>query len=86
MYTIQRWEGGGPVAHLSSKTPTVLLLTPEGEFDSFGYEAENKYLQLVEDEKQEGWRYFKHFKMQLYKNLVGLIQITVMDVIWTCVN
>ncbi|KAK3097741.1 hypothetical protein FSP39_012697 [Pinctada imbricata] len=68
MYTIQRWEGGGPIANLSFKTPTVLLLTPEGKFDSFGYAAENKYLSLVENETQKGWRYFKHFKMQLYKN------------------
>lgn len=58
-------SGGGP-ALVSEKTPTILLLDPAQNFHSFGYDAEDKYSKLAEEEQHEGWYYFKHFKMALY--------------------
>ncbi|CAG2229172.1 Heat shock 70 kDa protein 12B,Heat shock 70 kDa protein 12A [Mytilus edulis] len=49
----------------TEKTPTVALFTPEDKFHSFGYEAENKYAELVDEEQSTGWKYFKRFKMAL---------------------
>ncbi|VDI82380.1 Hypothetical predicted protein, partial [Mytilus galloprovincialis] len=50
----------------SYKTPTVLLLTPEGRFHSFGAKAENNYVTLAQKEEANSWYYFNRFKMQLY--------------------
>ncbi|XP_062585855.1 uncharacterized protein LOC134247521, partial [Saccostrea cucullata] len=38
------WIGGSLV---SSKTSTCILFNPDGKFDSFGFEAEDKYSELV---------------------------------------
>ncbi|VDI82383.1 Hypothetical predicted protein [Mytilus galloprovincialis] len=52
----------------SFKTPTVLLLTPEGKFHSFGATAESHYVTLARKEEANEWYYFNRFKMELYKN------------------
>ena len=57
--------------HLSLKTPTCLLLDDKEELVSFGYEAENKYSDIVIDRKQNEYLFFQRFKMQLYKNKVS---------------
>ena len=57
--------GGGP-ALVSEKTPTCLLLTPEKDFHAFGYDAEDKYCELSQENQHIGWYYFKNFKMTLY--------------------
>lgn len=57
---------------MSLKTSTCLLLNPQGQFDSFGFEAENKYASKAEDEEHHGWRLFRRFKMLLYENKVIL--------------
>ena len=51
------------------KTPTSLLLRPDGQFDSFGYEAEEKYANFLYGEDRE-YLYFQHFKMTLHKSEV----------------
>lgn len=56
---------------MSLKTPTVLLLDPDRKFHSFGFEAEQKYSELLDDEESEGWTLFRRFKMSLYDNPVG---------------
>lgn len=53
--------------HVSNKTSTCILFDPKGEFHSFGFEAEEKFYNLAEDNKHADWYYFKSFKMQLYK-------------------
>ena len=58
------------VGLVSWKTPTTVLLNPEQTFDSFGYEAENNYIDLVNEEMEEGWYYFKRFKMLLHNKQV----------------
>ncbi|XP_044540769.1 heat shock 70 kDa protein 12B-like [Gracilinanus agilis] len=60
----RKWEGGDPgVAH--QKTPTSLLLTPEGTFHSFGYTARDYYHDLDPEEARD-WLYFEKFKMKIH--------------------
>ena len=68
--TNQAWNAGSH-RHLSLKTSTCLLLDEKEELVSFGYEAENKYSDIVIDCKQNEYFFFQHFKMQLHKNKVN---------------
>ncbi|XP_076084466.1 heat shock 70 kDa protein 12A-like [Mytilus galloprovincialis] len=67
IYANQAWNAGGRQL-LSLKTPTCILLNPDKQFDSFGYEAENKYADLVMEEEHEDYYYFHRFKMSLHNN------------------
>ena len=53
------------------KTPTSILFTPWKSFQSFGYEAEEKYAALSQDGEHKDWYFFKRFKLTLYNNKVG---------------
>ncbi|KAK3600523.1 hypothetical protein CHS0354_028723 [Potamilus streckersoni] len=55
-------------AGMSLKTPTCILFSPDQQFHSFGYEAEEKYSDLLMDEEHEAWYYFQKFKMMLYNS------------------
>jgi hypothetical protein len=66
----QAWNAGSH-RHISLKTPTCLLLDDKEELVSFGYEAENKYSDIVFEGKQNEYLFFQRFKMQLYKNKVN---------------
>ena len=68
-----KWENGDPGV-INQKTPTTLLLTPKGEFNSFGFTARNNYQDLSPEEATE-WMLFDHFKMSLYKANVGAYYI-----------
>ncbi|KAL3878480.1 hypothetical protein ACJMK2_030825 [Sinanodonta woodiana] len=48
------------------KTPSVIMLDSDWEPDAFGYEAEQKYVNLLNKEDADGYYYFEKFKMQLY--------------------
>ncbi|XP_062839620.1 heat shock 70 kDa protein 12B [Anolis carolinensis] len=64
IHMMRKWEGGDPgVAH--QKTPTCLLLTPEGAFHSFGYTARDSFHDLDPEEARE-WLYFEKFKMKIH--------------------
>jgi hypothetical protein len=52
------------------KAPTTVLFTPEKVFHSFGYDAEDKYMELAEEEEHKEWFYFRRFKMLLHENKV----------------
>jgi len=52
------------------QTSSCILFNPEGELDSFGFDAEDKYAELTLDDNHEDWFYFKYFKMLLYENEV----------------
>ncbi|CAG2200983.1 unnamed protein product [Mytilus edulis] len=67
IYANQAWNAGGKQL-LSLKTPTCILLDSNKQFDSFGYDAENKYADLVMDEEHEDYYYFHRFKMSLHNN------------------
>ena len=55
---------------VSWKTPTTLLLGPEEEFVAFGYDAEEEYNDLIENDEHRQYHYFRRFKMMLYNKQV----------------
>ncbi|KAL9960020.1 hypothetical protein ACROYT_G033410 [Oculina patagonica] len=52
----------------TSKTPTCLLLNSDLSFDSFGYEAVEKYAGLQDDCNEGEYLFFQHFKMALHND------------------
>lgn len=62
------WASGGRGMQ-SWKTPTTVLLKSDQSFDSFGYDAEDKYCELAENDEHHDWYYFKRFKMLLHNKL-----------------
>lgn len=54
----------------NQKTPTSLLLTPEGIFHSFGYTARDYYHDLDPEEARD-WLYFEKFKMKIHSTSVS---------------
>ena len=71
IFANQAWVSGQK-SLLSLKTPTCLLLDKHQQFKSFGYEAENKYTDVMMDEETEDYYYFYRFKMNLHENEVTL--------------
>ncbi|XP_060066317.1 heat shock 70 kDa protein 12A-like [Ylistrum balloti] len=68
IYTNQQWTD--PETNLTTfKTPTSILFDNNRKFKSFGFAAESDYKDLIEDEEQEGWRFFRRFKMSLYREM-----------------
>jgi len=68
VHMMRRWEGGDPGV-TNQKTPTTLLLKPDGTFHSFGFGARDFYHDLdVNDAKK--WLYFDKFKMTLHASEV----------------
>lgn len=65
----QAWNSGGK-QFMSLKTPTCILLDAKKDFVSFGYDAENKYADILMDEEQDKFYYFHRFKMNLHNNKV----------------
>ena len=55
---------------MSLKTSTCILFDKDGKFYSFGFEAEDKYVDLALDGEENNWYYFRHFKMALYDKMV----------------
>ena len=68
IYANQIWNSGGKQI-MSQKTPTCILLNKDKEFESFGFDAENQYADIVID----GYYFFDRFKMILYTREVCLI-------------
>lgn len=51
------------------KAPTCILFNKDKVFDSFGYEAEDKYSKLAEEEEHQEWYFFRRFKMSLFNKV-----------------
>lgn len=68
VHMMRKWEGGDP-GITNQKTPTTLLLKPNGDFHSFGFSARDNYHDLDENEAKR-WFYFEKFKMALHSNQV----------------
>ncbi len=68
IHMMRKWEGGDPGVS-NQKTPTTLLLKPNGEFHSFGFGARDCYHDLEELEARK-WYYFEKFKMSLHSSQV----------------
>ncbi|XP_021913775.1 heat shock 70 kDa protein 12A-like isoform X2 [Zootermopsis nevadensis] len=66
IHMMRKWEGGDPGLN-NQKTPTTLLLTPNGEFHSFGFTARDFFHDLDIQEAKK-WLYFDKFKMALHHN------------------
>ena len=62
-------EWGSDQGYSTMKTPTCLLLNPDQSFNSFGYEAKDKFADLEEEEARQ-YFYFDCFKMILHNNEV----------------
>lgn len=62
---MNKWEGG---TLMSEKAPTCVLFDKDGDFESFGFEAEERYMDLTMDEDEDinSWYYFQRFKMALH--------------------
>lgn len=60
---------------LTNKTPTCVLLNPRGHFDSFGFEAEDKFTDLVDDQEDTGWMFFQSYPLTLYNSEVHIIVV-----------
>ena len=54
----------------SFQAPSILLLRQDKGFHTFGYEAERKYISLLDNKQQDMWYYFKRFKSDV-KNKVN---------------
>ena len=63
------------------KTSTSLLLCPDCQFDSFGFEADEKYANFFCGEDQE-YMYFKRFKMVLHKSEVISLNFKIMKIFY----
>lgn len=63
----------------SYRTPTCVLVNPSGEFDSVGYKAEDKYIALANQGQDDGWRFFRYFKLVLYTNEVMLNPLSLLS-------
>ena len=75
---MKHWNSGSGTL-VTEKTPTVVLIKPDGKtFEAFGYEAENRFKELVENGEQEGFYYFKRFKMTLNKNMDEVLLFTLL--------
>ena len=77
--TANQWNVGSR-SSVSLKTPTCILFSPDKKYDSFGYEAEDKYANLALDDHHHDWYYFRRFKMSLYENRVSIFVIDVVTV------
>ncbi|KAK3588036.1 hypothetical protein CHS0354_012082 [Potamilus streckersoni] len=66
IYANTTWNPGGGEGLVTDKTPTSILFKPDGDFHSFGYDAENKYVELAEEDEHKNWHYFSRFKMKLH--------------------
>ncbi|KAK3714630.1 hypothetical protein QZH41_012080 [Actinostola sp. cb2023] len=75
IHMMRRWEGGDPGV-TNQKTPTTLLLKPDGSFHSYGFGARDFYHDLEPDEARK-WLFFEKFKMALHtkKDLNKAIEI-----------
>lgn len=62
---------GGDPGILNQKTPTSVLLTPEGDFHSFGFAARDHFHDL-DVEQAKKWLYFDKFKMTLHNSEVRI--------------
>ena len=64
----------------SLKMPTSLLLNPDQTRNSFGFEAEDMYAELVAENKYSDYYFFQRFKMELHSKVMYLREFNQMIV------
>lgn len=77
---IKSWnEEAGSSCLPSEKAPSCVLLRANGEFKSFGYKAEKEYNEISSEGQMEEWHFFKHFKMILHNEEVGIGHLIIFE-------
>lgn len=66
IYSNENWQSGDGL--ITAKAPTAILFDEDGTLDSFGYDAERTYSELLEGGDAEGYSYFSRFKMKLFQD------------------
>ena len=66
----------------TSKTPTCLLLNSDLSFDSFGYEAVEKYAGHQDECNEGGYLFFQHFKMALHNDAVVFLTLLMTNILF----
>jgi hypothetical protein len=66
----KNWSAGVNTPGTSLKTSTTIMLNPDKTFHSFGYEAENNYVELAQEDGHHDYYYFRRFKMLLFDKMV----------------
>ena len=67
------WTSGSST--MSLKTSSTVLFRPDKRFESFGFDAEDRYSDLALDNEHKSWFYFRRFKMMLYNSKVSLMGV-----------
>lgn len=62
VFTSQDWSN----EVVSIKCPTCTLFDEYKKLKSFGYDAEDDYIDIVMEKRQNEYYFFKNFKMTLY--------------------
>ncbi|XP_061183641.1 heat shock 70 kDa protein 12A-like [Saccostrea echinata] len=68
----------GTAGLVSLKTPTTVLLDGDGELVAFGYEAEDRYSELADEQEHADYYYFRRFKMTLFNSSSRLTRDTML--------
>lgn len=68
-----KWKTNSSELLESLKTPTSLLFKSNGIAEAFGYEAEQKFKALVEENKHHDYRFFNKLKTVLLEKQVCMI-------------
>ena len=59
--TVKHWNSGNIISY---KAPTCILISPDGEnVEAFGYAAETKYTELLQEDKHTDYFFFNRFKI-----------------------
>ena len=72
-HVFNKWPG---LTNEVYKTPTVLLIDPDGNLEAFGQEALNKYYNkrsLKFPDRFDDYYFFRNFKMVLYDKQVSTL-------------
>ncbi|WAR12948.1 HS12B-like protein [Mya arenaria] len=73
----QAWSDGKTKVH-SMKTPTCLLLNADKSINSFGFEAERRYIEICDEDQEDEYYFFRRFKMKLH-NVTEINASTILE-------
>ena len=85
-HVFNKWPG---LTNEVYKTPTVLLIDPDGNLEAFGQEALNKYYNkrsLKFPDRFDDYYFFRNFKMVLYDKQVSTLCTCQFQVLPPCIH
>lgn len=78
--SIKQWGWDEGCSHHSLKAPTCILIEPDGRtLKRFGYEAENKYAALAEEDAHKELYFFRNFNTELFSSQSGGKNVMIED-------